>query len=107
MQAVLRKLQYILLISFVFSMPFSLGEIKLNSYLIILLTVNSFLLFFLSKEKHKYAIHRVLILFILVYLMHLFGLFKTDNFHEAIFELQKKLSILLLPNPIILATVSL
>jgi O-antigen ligase len=97
MQPVLRKIQYILLICLVSSMPFSLGQIKLNSYLIVLLLVNSLLLLIFSKIEIKRSFSGILILFILVYFIHLLGLFRADNFHEAFFELQKKISIFLFP----------
>ena len=97
MATIVKKIHFILLICCVCSIPFSLGEIKLNSYFIILLTINFFLqLIFLRKES-KRSFNALLFLFIGVYFMHLLGWFKADNSHEAIFELQKKASIFLFP----------
>jgi O-antigen ligase len=97
MKGTLRKSYFILLICLVISLPFSLGPIKLNSYLIILLVLNTILLLFFSKNEIQPFFSRILILFVSVYVIHLFGLIKTDNTHEAAFELQKKLSVLLFP----------
>lgn len=97
MQPVLKKINYILLICFVFTMPFSLSHVKINSLLIILLAINSIPLFFLSKKTIEPWNCSIMILFVTVYLIHIIGMFNTDNFHEAIFELQKKLSILIFP----------
>ena len=97
MQAALRKIQFALLIALVFTMPFSTGEIKLNSYFIILLTVNTILCAIFLKGEAGRSFHPILILFAFVFVAHLTGLFKADNMHGATFELQKKLGILLFP----------
>ncbi len=99
MQPVFKKIHYLLLICFVFSMTFSLSHIKINSLLIILIIANSIPLCLLSKNgnKTRYAGLFLLSLFVAVYLIHLIGLINTDNFHEAIFELQKKLSLFIFP----------
>ena len=93
----LKKVHYGLHICLVFSMPFSLGKIKLNSYLIVLFAINTIVLLFFRKDESKQTFGKILVLFVLVYVIHLLGLFKADNTQEAIFELQKKLSILLFP----------
>src|SRR5437879_11169869 len=88
------KLHYPLLICFVFTMPFSFRDVQLNNFLIILLVVNSILLL---KNENRGRINTMVILFISVYFIHLFGMMKTDNWHQAFFDLEKKISILIFP----------
>jgi len=97
MQQLFKKVHSALLICLMFSLPFSLAEVRLTSYLIILLAVNTIIFNFYSPQDSKKTFNGILILFISLYVIHLLGLFKTDNYDEAGFELQKKVSILLFP----------
>ena len=92
-----QRLHFFLIICVVLSLPFSIPNVQLNSFFILLLSANFILLVTFCKKDINIKSKKILILFILVYFIHVFGLFKSDNMHEAIFELQKKLSIFIFP----------
>lgn len=96
-EAILRRSYFILLICIAVTMPFNIPNVNANGFFIILLLVNSIPFFFLSKNKKERSFKWIVILFISVYAIHVFGLLYCDNLREGSFELQKKLSLLLFP----------
>jgi len=97
MLIVLRKLFYILIICFVFTMPFSFGDVQLNNFLIILIAINTILFLLFSKKERNMRLNGMLILFISVFIIHLIGMLRTDNWGQALFDLEKMVSILIFP----------
>lgn len=93
----LRKIHFFILICIAITLPFSINHVQINSFFILIGTVNAFVLAIFSKEYKQKQKWGIFLLLILLFLLHLVGLIKTDNFSFAAFELQKKLSILLFP----------
>jgi O-antigen ligase len=100
---VLRKLHYLFLIGFVLSMPFNYSHIKINSFCIILLTANSLLFIFFRKEPFEKNKLFLATAFALMFAVPVLFLFNTDNFSQGVFDVQKKLSLLLFPIIMVLA----
>lgn len=98
MQLVLRKIHHLLLVCLVGSMPFNIKGVNLTGFVIISLVFVFILSLLFSRDGVSKNVSGMgVLLFISFYFIHLLGLFKTDNYSEAFFELQKKLSILIFP----------
>ncbi len=84
------KRNYFLLLLIVVTFPYTF-KAQINSILIILLIANWLLQGnFISKNKFTYV-------FIFFYILHIVGLFFSDNRNEGLFELEKKLSLFIFP----------
>ncbi len=96
MQRILVKIHLFLLMGLAISLTFSFDWLRLTSLLVILIAVNSLLLFFFVKG----AGHRrdaYFYLFLSLFLIHLLGLVLTENMVQGGHELEKKLSLLIFP----------
>lgn len=93
----LRKFHFLMLLCIAVTLPFSVNHFQINSFFILVCTVNAFVLAIISNEYRQKQKWGPLILFTSLFLFHIIGLVRTDNFSFAGFELQKKLSILLFP----------
>ncbi len=91
------KIHYVLILCFVFTMPFSFGDVQLNNFIIILLGINWVWYLIISKREGKSRFSGMMVLFISVFLMNLLGMVRTDNWHQAFFDLEKKVSLLIFP----------
>lgn len=83
---------YCIVLSIV-TLPFS---VKINSIAIMLLVL-CWLLKDSIKEKISNIQPKLFFLFISVYVIHLIGMFYTSNISQGIFEIEKKLSLLVFP----------
>ncbi len=87
-------ISYFLLVCIAFTLPL---HTQLNSILIISFCLS---LFFQKKLKKRFANlldNQFFYLFISLYLIQLIGLIYTTNFHDALYKLETKLSLLILP----------
>lgn len=85
---------YYILLCIIATMPFF---ITINSICIILLILN-WLAEGNFREKYKRLLdNKGILLFMGLYLLHVLGLLYTENAKEGIFDLEKKLSLLMLP----------
>lgn len=97
MQPLLRKLHGALLIGVALTMPFSISHANLNGLCIVLLAANAIPLFLLTRKTISPLFSGKMILFVSVYLILVPGLLYADNFHQAGFELEKKMSLFIFP----------
>lgn len=97
MKNLFRKAYYIFFVLLACSLPISFEQVKLTSFVIMLIIANSIVLFFLYKNDRKSLLNKTVVLFISFYLIYLLGLFRSDNIGNAFFELEKKLSLFIFP----------
>src|SRR5882762_8685595 len=86
----LERFNYLLLLAIAATLPFEFHA-KINTLFIILLIVN-----WLLQWKFSFG-STLLKLFVLFYLLHVVGILFSSNTHQALFELEKKLSLLIFP----------
>jgi O-antigen ligase len=84
------KIQFILLIAIAATLPL-VALPKINSFLILLLTATWLIQWRGSFNKP------LLLLFLMFFFLHVVGVFYSTNTHQAIFQLDKKMSFVLLP----------
>jgi len=97
MMTLLKKTQFVLLICIAVSLPFVIGEVQLNSFFILLYVAASIPIVSLSRDKKNRTFKGAFILLISFYLLHVIGLAKTTILGNGMFELEKKLSLLVFP----------
>lgn len=93
-QAAHQYLYTIILFLIVVSLPYS---IKFNSILIILLVLNWFVEGHLKTKLKRFVSNKFALLFAGVFVVYLLGMTYTGYPREGIFELEKKLSLLVFP----------
>lgn len=93
------KLRLLALVVFALSLPFSM---LINNLAIMLLIVNWFFESTLNEKWNRIKQNRLVVFFLLFYLLHVFWLICAENMKEGLFELEKKLTLFLAP--LILAT---
>ncbi len=94
----LSKFQFFLFMCLVFTLPFNFTDLKFNSYSVVLLVLNSLVLLFFKKGDIKYSKYRSKCLFFsFLYLVYICGIINSDNTGEMLFELQRKISFLVIP----------
>lgn len=84
------KRNYFLLLFIVVTFPYSF-KVQVNSILIILLIAN-----WILQKKFIFK-NNLTYFFIAFYLLHIVGLFFSENTSEGLFELEKKLSLIIFP----------
>lgn len=93
----LKKVYYIVLLTFTFTIPFGIPSIQISNVLMFALLPMG--IYILVKERcvlNKSDIV-VLLLYSGLYIIHLVGLFGSDNINEAYYELEKKIPFLVAP----------
>lgn len=93
----LRRIHIALMSLLAVSLSFSLDGLLITSLLIILLALSAIPLAIVSRVSNDRWRLIALLLFILVYLIHVFGLIHTENSDQGGFELEKKLSLIIFP----------
>ena len=78
-------------------MTFSFDQLRLVGLFTILFAANTIPLAILSKKRQSHNDIRIMLLFVGVYLIHVAGLFNSENFDQGTFELEKKLAMLIFP----------
>lgn len=94
-QSIHQKIRVFSLVLFVSSLPFSF--ILINNIALFLLALNWLIESNIVNKLERMKRNRLLFLFIQLYAVYLFGLSYSQNMHQGIFELEKKLTLLFLP----------
>jgi O-antigen ligase len=92
-----KKIYYLLLVCLVFTLPFSFVGVQISNILIVLLALSSIVWCAFSAKNENVKPSGMMLLFISGFFIHIIGLLWTDNWHEAFFELEKKVSLLIFP----------
>jgi O-antigen ligase len=98
----LKKVNFFLLLGFVFTLSFNLQlsftNAKINNVLFILLAASTLLFAVLAKNEKKREFNPVLLLFVLPYIVFLFSIFYTDNIKVAVSDLtETKIGLFAIP----------
>ena len=78
-------------------MTFSFDSFRLTGVLAILMAINAIPLYYLTRKNMVRVNEGLIMLFVSVYIIHIIGLVRMDNFVSGTFELEKKLSMLTFP----------
>lgn len=93
-QNTIGRIYYFALVAVVFTLPFS---IQANSIAITLLVVSWLAEGNFRKKLNEIANNRLILGFLFFYLLHVIGLFYTENKQDAIFDLERKMTLFIFP----------
>lgn len=94
---IIKKVYYLILLTFSFSLPFGVPNNQLSNILMFVLLALG--IYILIKERGTLGKSDIVVLFLYsgLYIIHLAGLIGSDNINEAYYELDKKIPFLAAP----------